>query len=174
VDEWLYKPGLPKNCYAITSPRFEKVQQIARDFAAGKDIFKQPKKKKGKKREPALTRDLYTPQEWQAFIRQLPKTISPERLALLDEKLKFKSWGNAEVATEWYVLGIKAGYKDIRPNMEKFLMKIGRRKFLLPIYTALSENADDKKWALQVYEKARNNYHPVSVMTVDELLKYRP
>ena len=174
VDEWLYKPGLPKNCYAITSPRFEKVQQIARDFAAGKDIFKQPKKKKGKKREPILTRDLYTPQEWQAFIRQLPKTISPERLALLDEKLKFKSWGNAEVATEWYVLGIKAGYKDIRPNMEKFLMKIGRRKFLLPIYTALSETPDDKKWAMNVYDKARNNYHPVSVMTVDELLGYKP
>jgi len=173
VDEWLYKPGLPKNCYGIVSPRFEKVQELAKQYARGKDIFKQPKKRKGQKRLPKLTRDTYTPQEWQAFIRQLPESISPERLKNIDEHLHFNTWGNAEVATEWYVLSIKAGYTDIRPNIERFLMKIGRRKFLLPIYTALSEEKESKKWALEVYGRARENYHPVSIMTVDELLGYK-
>jgi len=174
TDEWLYGAGIPNNCIKIVSPRFEKIQQLADKFAAGEDIFKAPPKKKGKKREPALTRDKYTPQEWQAFIRQLPDHMDPARLTLLDSKLSFKSWGNAEVATEWYVLGIKSGYKAIRPHMKTFLMRTGRRKFILPIYTALKGSKDDLAWGREIYAEARSNYHPVAVMSVDELLSYKP
>ncbi|WP_300663849.1 M1 family metallopeptidase [Fluviicola sp.] len=174
VDEWLYKPGLPKNCYAVSSPRFEKIQKLARDFASGKDIFKKPAKKKGKKQVPALKRDQYVPQEWQAFIRALPKKMDPERLAVIDKKLGFSTWGNAEVATEWYVLGINSNYTEIRPQIEKFISKVGRRKFLLPIYTALHKNAASEKWGMEIYKKYRENYHPVSIMTLDDLLDYQP
>jgi hypothetical protein len=172
VDEWLYKPRLPKNCYAITSPRFEKIQKLARDFANGKDIFKKPAMKKGKKQLPALSRDQYIPQEWQAFIRALPKKMDPERLALIDEKLGFSTWGNAEVATEWYVLAINSNYTAIRPQIKAFISRVGRRKFLLPIYTALHNNPASREWGLEVYKKVRNNYHPVSIMTLDDLLEY--
>jgi hypothetical protein len=174
IDEWLYKPGLPKNCYAVSSPRFEKIQELAREFAKGKDIFKKPAKKKGKKQLPALNRSQYVPQEWQAFIRALPKKMDPERLALIDEKLHFHNWGNAEVATEWYVLGINSNYTAIRPDIEKFISKVGRRKFLLPIYTAANNNPESKQWGLEVYKRYRNNYHPVSIATMDDLLKYKP
>ena len=174
IDEWLYKPGLPKNCYAVSSPRFEKIQELAREFAKGKDIFKKPAKKKGKKQLPALNRDQYVPQEWQAFIRALPKKMDPERLALIDEKLRFHNWGNAEVATEWYVLGINSNYTVIRPDIEKFISKVGRRKFLLPIYTAANNNPESKQWGLEVYKRYRNNYHPVSIATMDDLLGYKP
>jgi hypothetical protein len=61
----------------------------------------------------------------------------------------------------------------VRPSLEKFLTITGRRKFLLPLYKALSKNADDKMWAMKVYQTARNNYHPVSVGSVDEILKYK-
>ncbi len=173
TKEWLYESGLPKNCYAVTSLRYENVQKLAQQFAAGKDIFKRPKKKKGKKQEPAITRNSFEPQEWQGFIRELPKKMTVEQLALLDEKLHFTGWGNAEVATEWYVLAINSGYKNVRPSMEKFLLITGRRKFLLPIYGALNGSADDKMWAMKVYKEARNNYHPVAVGSVDKLLDYK-
>ncbi len=168
-DEWFYKPGLPKNCVRIVSPRFQKIQRLADDFAAGKDIFKKPKKRKGKKQQPALSRDQYTPQEWQAFIRQLPDKMNPNRMAIIDEKLDFKNWGNAEVATEWFVLSIHSNYTNVRPQMKAFLLRTGRRKFLLPIYEALHESKLDKEWGLAVYKESRQNYHPVSVMTLDEL-----
>lgn len=175
VDAWLYKPGLPKNCISITSPRFEKIQRLADQFAAGQDIFKQPKKKKGKKREPALARDQYTPQEWQVFIRQLPKKMDPARLALIDEKLDFKNWGNAEVATEWFCLSIRSGYKEPRPQIKKLLMKTGRRKFIWPIYEEYyAAQGEDLQWALAVYKEARKNYHPVAVGSMDETLHYKP
>lgn len=173
TKEWLYGKDLPKNCYAVTSERLEKAQALAKQFMNGKDIFKRPKKKKGKKQEPALTRDSFAPQEWQAFIRELPEEVSIDKLKILDEKLHFTGWGNAEVATEWYVLAINSGYKDVRPSLEKFLTITGRRKFLLPLYKALSKTADDKMWAMKVYQTARNNYHPVSVGSVDEILKFK-
>jgi hypothetical protein len=173
VKKWLYEAGLPRTCYAIHSPRYDKIKQLATDFANGKDIFKRPKKKRGKKREPALTRDLYMPQEWQLFIRALPTNLSVEKMALLNEKLRFNSWKNAEVATEWFVLSIKTGYLEPRPNMEEFLLLVGRRKFLLPIYEALANSKEGKEWATKVYKKARENYHPISKGTIDEFFGYK-
>lgn len=173
VDEWLYKSGIPKNCYAIESPRFDRIQSMAKDFAAGKDIFKKQTSKKGTVLRPALKREQYIPQEWQAFIRALPKKMNPERLALLDEKLHFNNWGNAEVATEWYVLAINSNYAAIRPNIEAFLSTTGRRKFLLPIYTALNSNESSRAWGKEIYAKYRSNYHPVSTQTMDDLLGFK-
>lgn len=169
---WLYGKGIPKNCIKIVSPRFVAMQKMADDFNAGKDIFKIKVKKRRRKID--LKRDMYVTQEWLAFIRRLPRNISVDKLKLLDKKLDFKGWGNAEIATEWYILGVEAGYEDIRPNMEKFLKKVGRRKFLLPIYKTLAKRPADLKWAKDVYTGARSNYHAVSQNTIDEILKFKP
>lgn len=177
TNEWIYQQGIPKNCLKIVSPRFEQVQLLADRFAAGEDIFKKEIKwikikgrKKKKKQIIQLTRDKYIAQEWQAFIRRLPKKIDPEYMRSLDKNLNFKNWGNTEIMTEWYILGINSGYDDIRPNMEKFLMKIGRRKYLAPIYTALAKDPENLKWAKSVFEKAKESYHYVSRSTVEEIL----
>jgi leukotriene-A4 hydrolase len=169
---WLYGKGIPKNCIKIVSPRFVAMQKMADDFNEGKDIFKIKVKKRRRKID--LKRDMYVTQEWLAFIRRLPRNISIDKLKLLDKKLDFKGWGNAEIATEWYILGVEAGYENIRPNMEKFLKKVGRRKFLLPIYKTLAKRPADLKWAKDVYAEARANYHAVSQNTIDEILKFKP
>lgn len=166
TKEWLYKKGLPKNCVKINSPRFEKIQLLATNFAAGKNIFY------AKKKKDVLTRDKHITQEWLAFIRELPRDIPVEKLQLLDEKLNFKACGNAEIMTEWYVLGIQAGYKNINPNIEAFLKKVGRRKFLLPIYKTLAKDKENLDFAKKVYKKARPYYHSVSKKTMDELLGF--
>lgn len=162
TKEWFYGKGIPKNCVKITSPRFQTIEGLADQFATGKNIFK------GKNKN--LKRSTYVTQEWLAFIRKLPETISVKQMKLLDEKLNFKGSGNAEIMTEWFVLGINAGYTDIRPEMEKFLNKVGRRKFLLPIYKTLAKDKDNLTFARLVYTKARPYYHSVSQKTMDELL----
>ncbi|MES2589014.1 MAG: M1 family metallopeptidase [Bacteroidota bacterium] len=164
TKEWLYEKGIPKNCVKIVSPRFKDVENIADEVSAGKNIFKK------KKNQQVITREKYVTQEWLAFIRKLPRNLSVKQLALLDEKLNFKGSGNAEIMTEWFVLGIEAGYKDIRPEMEKFLMKVGRRKFILPIYKTLAKTKDNLSFAKSVYKKARPYYHSVSQKTMDDLL----
>ncbi len=177
TDEWIYQQGLPENCVKIVSPRFEQVNQLAERFAKGEDIFapqisyvKVKGKRKKKKVVKKLTRDTYIAQEWQQFIRCLPQTLDPALMIRLDENLNFKNWGNTEIMTEWYVIGIRSNYKDIMPNVEKFLSKIGRRKYLMPIYEALCETEGNKKWAKTVFEKAKPNYHYVSKSSIQDLL----
>lgn len=177
LNEWIYEEGIPDNCVKIESQRFNEVQLLADRFAAGEDIFKPVIKwikikgrKKKKKQIIQLTREKYVTQEWQAFIRRLPKKFDPELMKKLDQNLNFKNWGNSEIMNEWYVLGINSNYEEIKPSMERFLMKVGRRKYLQPIYTELAKTPENLKWARTVYAKAKNNYHYVSRNTIDEIL----
>jgi hypothetical protein len=55
--------------------------------------------------------------------------------------------------------------------MEKFLIKIGRRKYLAPIYTELAKTPENKEWARSVFDKAKANYHYVSKSSVEKILK---
>lgn len=159
VDEWIYGPGIPANCKKITSTRFNKVNELASNFNNGKRAS-----------DMGIQRGDWTTQEWMNFIRQLPNDIAPQRLAELDREFNFKGWGNAEIMAEWFVKGIRAGYTDIRPQLKDFLMTVGRRKFVGPIYSALAETPENKKWAKEVYQTARNNYHSVTFSTIDLIL----
>ncbi|MFT5581126.1 MAG: leukotriene-A4 hydrolase [Psychromonas sp.] len=161
TKEWLYEKNLPSNCIRLESVKFETMQNMASEYANGNDLITKNKIKRSDK----IT------QEWLAFIRTLPVTLTYEQMKGIDDRLNFKGCGNAEIMAEWYVLSIRNGYKDIRPEMEKFLMKVGRRKFLSPIYRTLASSTDDKLWAEEVFSRARSNYHSVSINTIQEYLR---
>ena len=161
TSEWIYEEGIPDNHVVITSPRFEKIQLIALDL-----------KEKNIGLPADLKREDRITQEWLAFIRKFDGQLDAEKMRAIDEQLNLKNSGNAEIMAEWFVLGIHSGYLDIREDMSAFLTKVGRRKFLSPIYTALAQTEENKAWALELYKKARPNYHAVSFGTIDEILGY--
>lgn len=160
--EWIYEEGVPENHISISSPRFEAIQLHAKQL-----------KENGTPIPNDLKRENHITQEWLAFIRNFEGQLDPEKMRAIDEQLNLKGSGNAEIMSEWFVLGIHSGYLDIREDMEAFLKKVGRRKFLAPIYSALVKMEDTKSWALNVYKEARNNYHAVSWGTIDEILGYQ-
>lgn len=164
TKEWIYEEGIPDNCIKLSSKRFDVVNKLADRFANGEDIFK-TKRKKDK-----ITRDKFNTQEWLTFIRRLPKKMDPAQLKKLDDKLNFKGWGNSEIMTEWYILGIESGYKGIRPQMKRFLYKVGRRKYIAPIYSALIKTPENLLWAKKVFLRANVSYHFVTFSTVNEML----
>lgn len=169
TNEWIYERGIPKNCVRVTSERLDAAEKMAKDLVAGKDIFTIRKKNKKFK----LKREDLTTQEWMAFVRALPRDLPNEKMELVDKHLRFKTWSNSEVATEWYILGIESNYKAIQAPLDKFLNKVGRRKYLLPLYKSLAKNPEDLLWAQEVYLRARPNYHAISKSTVDEILGYK-
>ena len=161
TEEWVYGDGIPDNCVEITSPRFERVQKMALSVKQGNQLPED------------LSREDYTTQEWLAFIRKFGDELSPVIMRNIDHQLNFKGSGNAEIMTEWFVLGIESGYHDIFPQMEDFLTTVGRRKFLKPIYHSLSKTKENLVWAREVYAEARPNYHAVSFQTIDQILDYK-
>jgi hypothetical protein len=56
--------------------------------------------------------------------------------------------------------------------MEEFLIRVGRRKFLEPIYEELAKSESGLEFAMAVYVKARPNYHSISYQTIDEILDW--
>jgi len=162
VNDWVYGKGIPDNAREISSAQFTKIE----NFVATIDVS-------------VLANDLrldsmnWTTQEWVHFINKLPENGQVPLMIGIDQLHQLKNCGNAEIMTAWFVKAIKNGYKGVREPMADFLIQIGRRKFLRPIYTELSKNVDDKDFALTVYKEARPNYHSISYNTIDEILGYK-
>lgn len=179
TEEWIYKKGLPKNCLQLSSSRLENMTEMAEKTNAGEVLFA-PKitykyyRKKGKRyRKMIVTkieRKNYIVQEWQTFIRALNPEIGKRKMKELDQFLAFSTCGNAEIMNEWFVLAIKNDYTEIRPEIAAFLSKIGRRKYLVPIYEALAEKPENLIWAKELFKNVEANYHAVSRNTVEEIL----
>jgi hypothetical protein len=179
-DEWIFQNGLPKNTHIINSPRLKKMESLAKRFSSGENVFepiityewqkiKKSRKKKRIKIVTEIKRDDFIVQEWQTFIRALSDDISIDKLQYLDAMFHFSTWGNSEVMADWFVLNIHQKNRLIRPAIEKFISKVGRRKYLLPIYKALINNPDDKVWAKKVFDNSKAYYHAVSRNSVAEL-----
>jgi leukotriene-A4 hydrolase len=111
-------------------------------------------------------------QQWQHFINTLPPDASEARLAELDAAFHFTSSGNAEILCDWLVQAIKRQYHPADARLADFLMNVGRRKFLKPLYTELARTPAGLARARQIYAKARPRYHSVSTGTIDKILNW--
>ena len=175
----IYQPGIPENCISLRSLGFDRVKMMAKSFAEGKDIFTNSKFPKssiidGQIHEQwvngPLKKENYSVQEWLTFIRHLPADIGADQLRILDQRIGFTKWTNAEIQFEWYKTAIKNNYEEVYPELEKFLEKIGRRKFILPLYETLYANRDTKQLALDWFSKFKVNYHAVSSNSIQKAL----
>ena len=159
IDEWVYSSGVPENCPKVTSVLFENVEAKLEAFYAG-----------GEAKD--FGAGDWTTQEWLHCIRHLREGTTVDQMAKLDAEFKLTESGNAEIAAIWFEKSIEFGYDEIDEALEAFLMKVGRRKFLQPIYQTLANVEGGKEKALEIYKKARGNYHYVSVETIDGILGY--
>lgn len=162
TDEWIYGEGIPVNSVKITSDRFDKVEKKDAILPTIKSVS-----------ELGIGNLVWTTQEWMHFIRKIPKETSIEQFELLENEFKFSQSGNAEIQAEWFIRSIKQGrITPIKAEMEEFLIRVGRRKFLEPIYEALASTPEGLKFAKEVYAKARPNYHSISYQTIDDILAW--
>lgn len=177
-NDWINKEGLPNNKVEISSPRLAKMKELAFKFSNGDDVFA-PKiryeririknKIKKKKIVKQLKIEDFITQEWQMFIRYLPKSISVDKLESLNSYFDFNRTENAEIALDWFTLCINANYNGVLPDIERFLRKIGRRKFVLPIYELLAQKPQYKNFAKTLFDSQKNYYHAVTKNSVEKL-----
>jgi aminopeptidase N len=158
VDAWVYGPGLPSNCPKITSVELDKALVAAKAFVAGKPASQ------------LNTKD-FTTHHWLYFLRSMKDSLNLTRMTDLDKQFGFTQSTNAEIQCEWYQCAIATSYKEAYPYMERYMIAVGRRKFIKPLYAALSKTPENLKIARDIYAKARPGYHSVAVQTMDEMLK---
>ena len=155
---WIDAPGIPASALPVpASARFARVDSLRDVFVAG-ELFGQH-----------VTADWST-NEWLYFIRGIPHDLDQYELNKLDQVYRLSESENAEIAAAWYELAIRNGYAaDILPQIEEFVVRVGRRKFLTPLYRAMKERGLLAE-ARAMYARARPGYHAVTRSTVDALL----
>jgi hypothetical protein len=109
------------------------------------------------------------PQQWDHFLTHIDEEQSAARLSQLDAAFNF-SRANGEVRRSWFLLVIANDYTPAYPALREFLVGVGRRWLIRPLYEKLAETDDGLHWAREVYRDARPGYHAVTATTIDGIL----
>ena len=157
LTAWIDGAGLPDNCPKIQSDRIEQVDIAVASWASG-----------GMATSDLLWND-WIYQERYRFLKSIPSSVSVAKLDELNTTFKISSTGNNEVLFAWLEQAVLKGHEASYNRLETFLINVGRRKFLTPLYKALLDT-EQTNMALSIYKKARPNYHSVATGTMDELL----
>jgi len=158
IDAWIFESGIPENIPQVNSARFRAVEDQTSAFLESGDIA-------------ALRTEAWSTHEWLHFLRHLPVGIDKALMLMLDKRYNLSESGNSEILAAWFECSIYSGYS---PNnlaqIEAFLNRVGRRKFLSPLYRAFIET-DQIETARAIFEGARENYHSVSRNSIAQMLE---
>lgn len=160
ITEWVDEPGLPDNCPKIKAVRFENVEKQMVDYKSNFDV------------QQLKTEDWST-HEWLHFLRHLDSTVTVKQFTELDEKFNLTNSGNSEIAAIWFEKSIYADYRGIDSALKAFLNRVGRRKFLKPLYEALASTPEGLERGRVIFSSSKSNYHYVSINTIEQILQLK-
>ncbi|MFT5789777.1 MAG: leukotriene-A4 hydrolase [Shewanella sp.] len=150
---WIYGEGMPEWFTAPTSNSLDKVNVALSAFTSGC-------------RATELNTAGWLVHHWQYFLANLPLVIKHEQLSELDNVFSLTVSTNAEIACDWYKVAIRSGYTAVLPAVSDYLVKIGRGKFVRPLYAELLK-AGFAAEIKNIYALARDGYHPSIVVMLD-------
>ena len=156
---WLEGPGLPAGFAEPKSARLDAIDKAARGWLDGSLAADK------------LGAGDWSTQEWIRFLQALPQKLPGERMTELDQKFGLTGRGNSEIAHQWLLIAIRNQYAPADERLKSYLSTIGRRKLVLPLYKALLATPAGRQQAEAIYATARPGYHPITVESVDRLLK---
>ena len=158
AEEWIDGEGLPSNCPVVTSQRIEKVDKAVVEWSSG--VLN----------SDDLEWDNWLYQERYRFLTNLGDDVTLAQISELNDLYSINSTGNNEVLFAWLEQAVKKQHTQSYEHLETFLVNVGRRKFLTPLYRAMKETGQTDMAMDIYYNKARKNYHSVATATMDELL----
>ena len=158
VNAWLHEPGIPADAPRVESAKFSTVGAARIAWQGSGNLPNQ-----------VITSE-WTTQEWVHFLDGMPEALKPAQLAQLDAAYGFTGTPNGEIAMRWYPLAERSNYAAARPEMGKFLERVGRRKLIMPTYQALVSSTDGLAFANEVFARAKPAYHPITTGSVEAMI----
>lgn len=160
VEAWIYAPGMPTDHPMPHSALFEAVDSLS-NLWVDEELS-----------TSELPFESWSTHERLHFLRGIPDNLGTERITELDAAFGLSTTGNAEIATAWFLFAIPNNYSPAMEPLEAFLIEVGRRKFVQPLYEAMAQDADLLIEARRIFTLARPNYHAITTGTVDGILNY--
>ena len=159
VEEWIYNGGLPSNAPKPQSNRLDLAETQVQAWDAGTAAGQ-------------LLVDNWSTQQWDYFLTHIQKDMAADRLADRDATFAFNK-SNGIVQRAWFHLVINNAWAPGYAPMRDFLVHVGRRWLVRPLYAALAKSDWGMEFARGVYATARPGYHPLTVQSIDKTLEWQ-
>jgi leukotriene-A4 hydrolase len=156
-EKWIFETGMPEIDLKLTSDYLRDVEDAVYRLENGGDIGE-------------LNNAGWTTHHWLHFLRTLSHVYFSNHMEMLDKQYGFTQSKNAEIQCDWFKHCIRFDYQKAKPEIENFLLTVGRRKFLKPLYEQMVENNNWTEFAYDVFKRAEPRYHAVSANTIREIL----
>ncbi len=159
IDEWILAASMPADTIYAQSDAFTKTDEQRNAFLEG--------------RLPAsgLKTASWSAHEWQHFLDNMPAGLTPAQMLELDRQFALTRNPNSYIAMSWFRQAIRHKYEAATPAVERFLLSVGRMRFVNPLYRELAKTPEGRAFAERVFAKARPTYHPIAQAGVERILK---
>jgi len=156
ADAWLHQPGLPAGSPRFHSDKLEALTALAQAWPQGA--------------RPENS-EAWSPKELLIYLQHLPRELGSEDCAWLDGHFQLTQRGNYEILVEWLVIAAGSDYEPVFPRLREVLLRVGRMKYLRPLYAALGRHERTRTLARDIFEAAAPSYHALSRRVVEGVLE---
>jgi hypothetical protein len=161
VDRWLYDTGMPSNAPVFQSKALEALTSLASLWKEGK-------------RPGAAQIQGWKPSEMLIYLQNLPRELDRDSCIWLDENLRLTGRGNYEILVEWLTLAAGSDYEPAFGRIREVLTRVGRMKYLRPLFTAMGSHPRTRALAREIFDAAKEGYHSLSRRVVESVIsKYK-
>ena len=155
---WLYDVGVPANAPVFRSGALEALTALAAGWASGR-------------RPGDADAARWSPAELLVYLQHLPRELDEASCRWLDGRLDLTRRGNYEILVEWLTIAAGSDYEPAFDRVRQVLMRVGRMKYLRPLYAALGRHARTRALAREVYAQSGPGYHTLSRRVVESVME---
>ncbi len=158
ADAWLHEPGLPANAPVFRSEKAEALAALAEGWEKG--VRPSSEQIAG-----------WNASETLLYLQHLPRKLSADDCAALDAAFGLMGKGNYELLVEWLVIASGSDYEPAFGKIREVLSRVGRMKYLRPLYTALGATERTRALARDIFAAESPSYHGLSRRVVSGVLE---
>ena len=137
------------------------LEKLAEGFADGK-------------RPTASQIDGWSPAEMLVYLQHLPRPLDEDACRWLDDNLELTGRGNYEILVAWLTIAAASDYEPVFARVREVLLRVGRMKYLRPLYKALGGHPRTRALAREVYAEASPGYHELSRRASEGVMEQYP
>jgi hypothetical protein len=161
ANAWFYDANMPSNAPVFKSKALETLTKLAEEWPSGS-------------RPTQKQIAAWTPAELLIYLQHLPRELDAPSLEWLDGELHLTSRGNHELLVEWLTIAAGSDYEPVFGKVREVLTRVGRMKYLRPLYTALGRHERTRALAAEIFAAAAPGYHQLSSRVVASVMGKYP
>jgi leukotriene-A4 hydrolase len=161
IHEWLEQPDMPPQAPVFRSTALDALVTLAQGWPSGA------------RPDPGMIAR-WSPVELLVYLQNLPRPLDAASLAWLDQHLHLTDRGNYEILVEWLTIAATSDYEPAFARVREVLGRVGRMKYLRPLYTALGKSERTRRLAREIFAAASPTYHSLSRRVVASVIDKYP